>query len=152
MGRTRVVATIGPASDSDEIIRALVDGGLDVARLNYSHGDHAGKNETYQRLRRIEAESGRPLGILADLPGPKLRLGRFEGHIDLVRGEEIDWAAIEEKYTPKRRCVRCSTVCFKDEFRPSQWNRKDKRYQCEDCVHKQQTAGTSLECMQCYIW
>jgi pyruvate kinase len=90
MGRTRVVATIGPASDSDEIIRALVDGGLDVARLNYSHGDHAGKNETYQRLRRIEAESGRPLGILADLPGPKLRLGRFEGHIDLVRGEEID--------------------------------------------------------------
>jgi len=90
MGRTRVVATIGPASDSEEVIRALIDGGMDVARLNYSHGDYAGKNKTYQLLRRIEAESGRPLGILADLPGPKLRLGRFEGHVDLVRGEEID--------------------------------------------------------------
>ena len=73
----KVVATLGPASNDKEMIRALFDAGADVFRLNMSHGSHAEIGERHRIIREVEAETGRPIGILADLQGPKLRVGVF---------------------------------------------------------------------------
>ena len=79
MRRTRIVATIGPASSDDKTLLSLLKSGVNVCRLNYSHGEPEQKTELYQRIRALESQIGRPTCILADLPGPKLRLGEFEG-------------------------------------------------------------------------
>ena len=89
MRNTRIIGTIGPASSDEEVLGHLVDAGLDVARLNYSHGSPKDKEILYKRIRKIEEDSGRPVGILADLPGPKIRLGRFHGDIMLNSGDEV---------------------------------------------------------------
>ncbi|CAL9393084.1 Pyruvate kinase [Streptomyces sp. enrichment culture] len=90
MRRAKIVCTLGPATDSYEQIKALVEAGMDVARLNLSHGAHAEHEERYHRVRRASEATGRSVGILADLQGPKIRLGRFrEGPVLLERGEEF---------------------------------------------------------------
>jgi len=79
----KIVATLGPASDDYEMIRALHEAGADVFRLNMSHGDHSEIAARHGIIRRIEADLGRPIAILADLQGPKLRVGTFaneDGH------------------------------------------------------------------------
>ncbi|HTK36053.1 MAG TPA: pyruvate kinase [Caulobacteraceae bacterium] len=76
--RARIVATLGPASRQPEQVLALAIAGADVFRLNFSHGSHEDHAETAAAVRQAEATTGRPLGILADLQGPKLRLGRFK--------------------------------------------------------------------------
>jgi pyruvate kinase len=87
MRRVKIVCTLGPATDSAERIRALVDAGMDCARLNFSHGEHAAHAEVARRVRAAAAEAGRPIAILADLSGPKMRVGRFPGGpIELVPG------------------------------------------------------------------
>ncbi|RJE81981.1 pyruvate kinase [Paracoccus onubensis] len=73
----KIVATLGPASSSKEMIRALFDAGADVFRLNMSHGSHDDHRARHATIREIEAETGRPIAILADLQGPKLRVGPF---------------------------------------------------------------------------
>jgi pyruvate kinase len=75
MRRTKIVATIGPASSAEPAIRDLVAAGVDVFRLNFSHGTHAGHGEAIARIRAAAAEAGRPLAILQDLSGPKIRTG-----------------------------------------------------------------------------
>ena len=75
--RGKIVCTLGPATGTDDAVRALVDAGMDVARLNFSHGDHADHEASYERVRKASAATGRAVGILADLQGPKIRLGRF---------------------------------------------------------------------------
>ena len=80
--RTKIVCTLGPAVASHEAILQLVRDGMDVARLNMSHGDHADHEQNYRWVREATDETGRAVGILADLQGPKIRLGRF------IRGEE----------------------------------------------------------------
>src|SRR5690625_3316746 len=77
MRRAKIVCTLGPATASPERLRALVDAGMDVARLNFSHGMHAEHQEVYHRVREAAEAAGRSVGILADLQGPKIRLGRF---------------------------------------------------------------------------
>lgn len=89
MRRTRIVATIGPACDDYETLKSLLEAGVDVCRFNYSHGEPEDKTDLYHRLRSIEDELGRPTCILADLPGPKLRLGNFSGVDLLEEGAEI---------------------------------------------------------------
>ena len=89
MRRTRIVATIGPACDDYETLKSLLEAGVDVCRFNYSHGEPEDKTELYHRLRSIEDELGRPTCILADLPGPKLRLGNFPEVELLEEGAEI---------------------------------------------------------------
>ncbi|MGH3325232.1 MAG: pyruvate kinase, partial [Streptomyces sp.] len=76
MRRAKIVSTLGPATDSYEQIKALVDAGMDVARLNMSHGSHAEHEERYHHVRKAAEEAGRSVGVLADLQGPKIRLGR----------------------------------------------------------------------------
>jgi pyruvate kinase len=83
----RILATLGPASSTRERIRALAEAGADVFRLNFSHGSHEDHAERYRLIRAVEAELGRPIGVLMDLQGPKLRVGRFaEGKVALVPG------------------------------------------------------------------
>ncbi|AKK09160.1 pyruvate kinase [Corynebacterium testudinoris] len=75
--RTKIVCTLGPAVASQDAILRLVEDGMDVARLNFSHGDHADHEQNYNWVRNATDVSGRAVGILADLQGPKIRLGRF---------------------------------------------------------------------------
>ncbi|KXO87937.1 pyruvate kinase [Tsukamurella pulmonis] len=77
--RTKIVCTLGPAVGTDEKVLALVEEGMDVARLNFSHGEHADHAVNYGRVRAASDTTGRAVGILADLQGPKIRLGRFTG-------------------------------------------------------------------------
>ena len=84
----KILATLGPASSSLEVIRALFTAGADVFRLNFSHGTHEDHKKRYDLIRQIEQETGRPIGILVDLQGPKLRVGTFEsGPVTLAPGE-----------------------------------------------------------------
>ena len=85
--KAKILATLGPASDSAAQIRALVEAGADVFRFNLSHGSHADHRRRYELVRQVEAEMGRPIGVLVDLQGPKLRVGAFRnGSVDLVAG------------------------------------------------------------------
>ena len=77
--RTKIVCTLGPAVASKDAILGLVRDGMDVARLNFSHGDYADHEQNYRWVRESTDETGHAVGILADLQGPKIRLGRFEG-------------------------------------------------------------------------
>ncbi|MGZ3217512.1 pyruvate kinase [Paracoccus sp. T5] len=84
----KIVATLGPASSTKDVIRALFDAGADVFRLNMSHGSHDDHRARYDTIREIEAETGRPIAILADLQGPKLRVGQFTaGAHELEEGD-----------------------------------------------------------------
>jgi pyruvate kinase len=88
--RAKIVCTIGPASESPERLRGLVDAGMDVARLNFSHGSHADHEKVYHLVREAAVASGRAVGILADLQGPKIRLGRFaDGPVDWRTGDSV---------------------------------------------------------------
>ena len=86
----KIVATLGPASADPERIRALFDAGVDVFRLNFSHGTHEQHRASFSAIRQIEADTGRPIGVLADLQGPKLRVGKFAGgRIELAAGKRF---------------------------------------------------------------
>ncbi len=86
--RTKIVCTIGPATSSEEQLRALLGAGMNVARLNFSHGSHADHASVIERLRRLGEELRRPIAILQDLAGPKVRIGTFAGgSAELVPGK-----------------------------------------------------------------
>ncbi|AHK32305.1 Pyruvate kinase [Rhodococcus opacus PD630] len=88
--RTKIVCTLGPATATGDRIRELVESGMDVARLNFSHGEHADHEENYKRVRAASDATGKAVGVLADLQGPKIRLGRFaEGRTTWANGEEV---------------------------------------------------------------
>jgi len=90
MARTKIVATIGPASSHPDTIRKMLHAGMNVARVNFSHGDHETHRETFRMLRRVAAEEEKVLSILADLQGPKLRLGHVGSDgIQLSVGDEV---------------------------------------------------------------
>ncbi len=88
--RTKIIATIGPASDSNEMIEKLIRAGVNIFRLNMSHGDHAGHKEVYLRIRELAESMNRTVGILADLCGPKIRTGKFKnGQVELKSGSKL---------------------------------------------------------------
>jgi pyruvate kinase len=88
--RAKIVCTLGPVTSSLEAITALVEAGMNVARMNFSHGDHEDHRRVFDRIRQAAAASGRPVGILGDLQGPKIRLGRFaDGPVEWASGERI---------------------------------------------------------------
>lgn len=89
--RAKIVATLGPASSTPEIFRQLVRAGLDVARLNFSHGTHDQKTELIRMVRKISKEECKPICILADLQGPKIRTGKLKGHkpVQLIAGKRL---------------------------------------------------------------
>src|SRR5438270_4362142 len=88
--RTKIIATLGPASSTAEIITRLFHAGADVFRLNFSHGTHEDHAARITLIRELEQQSGRPIGILADVQGPKLRVGRFAGgRVHLQTGQRF---------------------------------------------------------------
>jgi pyruvate kinase len=88
--RTKIVCTIGPATQTPEALTQLIRAGMDIARLNFSHGDHASHALSIQHIRRAAAEVGKPVAILGDLQGPKLRVGIMqEGGVPITPGETL---------------------------------------------------------------
>jgi len=88
--KTKIVCTLGPASSTSETLDKLIAAGLNVARLNFSHGTHEGHRETFGRVREAAARAGQEVAILQDLQGPKIRVGLLDGGcMELVEGDEV---------------------------------------------------------------
>jgi len=88
--KVKILATLGPAIRDAAHIRQLVEAGVNLFRLNFSHGEHADHAQRYQWVREVERELNQPIGVLMDLQGPKLRVGRFaEGKVQLVNGQSL---------------------------------------------------------------
>ena len=86
--KTRIVCTIGPASETPEIMEAMIGAGMNVARLNFSHGDFAGKRKMIETIRAASGKAGCRVAIMADLPGPKMRIGTFAHEpLELKKGD-----------------------------------------------------------------
>lgn len=98
--RTKIVATIGPASRSRDVIQQMLAAGMNVARLNFSHGDYKDHAETIALLRQVANAEATPLTLLQDLQGPKIRVGQLpEGSIELVEGEQVNLVPLSEEET-----------------------------------------------------
>ncbi len=96
--KTKIVATLGPACDSVETIAAMIKAGLNVARINFSHGDHAQHKAMIENIRTADKKLGTATSILADLQGPKLRVGKIsKGGVELVDGSHVTFTTIEDK-------------------------------------------------------
>src|SRR3990167_5548138 len=90
MRRAKIVCTLGTATNSQEMLEKLINAGMDVARLNFSHGTHADHLLTIERLRAAQLKVRKAVGILGDLQGPKIRTGKLEtGAVELVEGKEL---------------------------------------------------------------
>src|SRR5947209_2339037 len=88
--RTKIVATVGPASRDPAVLEALVRAGVNVFRLNLSHGSHEQHRAAYHQVRAVAAAAGEPVAVLADLCGPKIRVGQFNGgQVALAAGERV---------------------------------------------------------------
>src|SRR3954464_13727458 len=99
----KIVATLGPASSSPELIRALFEAGADVFRFNFSHGSHEDHQKRYDIVRSIEQETGRPIAFLAALQGRNLRVGRLaEGPITLDEGDRVRFGLVPAPGTRDR--------------------------------------------------
>ncbi|HJL18626.1 MAG TPA: pyruvate kinase [Sandaracinaceae bacterium LLY-WYZ-13_1] len=115
MRRAKIVCTLGPASNTPEMVDALIDAGMDCARLNFSHGDHETHARTAELVREAAAKRRRPVAVLADLCGPKMRVGRFaDGPVQLEEGarfvlttEDVpgDAERVSHSYEPLSRDV-----------------------------------------------
>src|SRR6266436_2520861 len=112
----KIVATLGPASSSPELIRALFDAGADVFRLNFSHGTHDDHKRRFDAIRAIERDVGRPIGILQDLQGPKIRIGTLKsGPTRLTTDSTVRFRLSSEPGDAPFRCrIRrsCATYCL----------------------------------------
>lgn len=97
--RTKIVATVGPSTDSYELVRDLIKGGANGLRLNFSHGTHAEHGQRIKWIRKASAELGKPVAIIQDLQGPKVRLGDFEGIINVRTGQPLQFMYLGE-YAP----------------------------------------------------
>ncbi|MCL5436226.1 MAG: pyruvate kinase [Patescibacteria group bacterium] len=89
MKKTKIICTIGPASNSPETLRQLVEAGMDVARLNFSHGDYQSHKRVIEQVRKLSRELNRPIGVMLDLQGPKIRVGELSHPVTLKRNETV---------------------------------------------------------------
>ncbi len=90
MRKTKIICTIGPSTDTEKPMRQLIENGMDVARFNFSHGDHAAHKIRIDLLKKLRAEYGRPIGILLDTKGPEVRVKSFKsGCAELKEGEKF---------------------------------------------------------------
>jgi pyruvate kinase len=124
--KTKIVATIGPASQAPEVMDAMLRAGMDVARLNFSHGDFDSHRRAIEHLRAGGGAEGRRLAILADLPGPKMRIGSVPGdRIELRSGERLtlttdditgDRHRVSVSFDRLPQAVRPGSMLFLDEI------------------------------------
>src|SRR5688572_22588584 len=124
--RTKIVATLGPASSEPDVLRRLIDAGVDVCRLNFSHGSHEEKARLIGLIREVSKEAGKPVGILQDLQGPKIRVGPLTtAQIDLHEGGMVriygdtrrvgDESGFAIEYEPLHHEVRPGNYIFIDD-------------------------------------
>src|SRR5690242_5469415 len=105
--KTKIVCTMGRASNSEVMLERLINAGMNVARLNFSHGTLDEHRETIQRIRRVSEKMGRVVGILADLPGPKIRIGKLAKEpITLRRGTIVTFTT--ENILGNEKVIPCS--------------------------------------------
>ena len=98
--RTKIVATIGPATQTEEVIIDLIKAGVTTFRLNFSHGDHNDHEERIKTIRKVSKKLNIDVGILQDLQGPKIRLGRFkDGPVKVKKGDNFILTSIEVECT-----------------------------------------------------
>jgi pyruvate kinase len=115
--RAKIVCTLGPATSDPERIRGLIDAGMDVARLNFSHGSHADHEGSFRLVREAAEASGRAVGILADLQGPKIRLGRFaDTKVEWRTGDTVYITSDDVVGTKER--VSCTYTKLPQEVKP----------------------------------
>jgi pyruvate kinase len=119
MRRTKIICTVGPASESAEMLRNLIEAGADIFRLNFSHGTVAGHQSIIRSIRTVADDIEKPVAILQDLPGPKIRLGVFkDGSVELHAGDQFCLTADEVPGDHGRASVSYSKL--PDEVRPGQ--------------------------------
>ena len=99
MRRAKIVATIGPASDSEQALESLMKAGMNIARLNFSHGTHEQHQKRVAAIRAVSKRLGLPIGILQDLQGPKIRVGKLVAPLQLEVDEQICLFATNTKTT-----------------------------------------------------
>lgn len=105
MKRTKIVCTLGPASDTKTKIKQLAKAGMDVARLNFSHGDYPSHERLVENVRAVSKELSKPIAILQDLQGPKIRIGQLEKDIELSKGDGILLIPENEKTSIKKKII-----------------------------------------------
>ena len=119
IGRTKIVATIGPASSAPEVLRQLIEAGVSVFRLNFSHGTHEEHSAVVSHIRSVSRAMGRHVGILQDLCGPKMRLGSIPGDMVECRlGEEF--TLVSEPSGRDARELTCSYQRLPDDLKPGE--------------------------------
>ena len=119
MRRTKIICTVGPATESAEMLRKLVEAGTDVFRLNFSHGTVSEHQSIIRRIRVVEEETGKAVAILQDLPGPKIRLGVFkDGSVELQAGDRFRLTT--DEITGDHESASVSYAKLPDEVRPGQ--------------------------------
>jgi pyruvate kinase len=120
MRRAKIVCTLGPATDTYDQVKALVDAGMDVARLNLSHGEHAEHEKLYQHVRKAADRTGRSVGLLADLQGPKIRLGRFREGPVLLEPDDTFTITVEEGIEGNRHISGTTYAGLADDLTPGE--------------------------------
>ena len=115
MRKTKIICTIGPASANEKTITAMCKAGMNVARLNFSHGTHEGHGEVIALIKSVREKLGLPIAIMLDTKGPEYRIGTFEnGKIELADGDKCDrcWAYSTEGKQDEEGflCARCLNI------------------------------------------
>ena len=116
--RAKIVATLGPASSDPDTVLELVEAGLDVARINFSHGDETSWSQAVQSVRRAQEITGKPVAILGDLQGPKIRIGAVPDGTEITRGERVDIVVGSEaaaEYSEDCLTLSCNYAALVDE-------------------------------------
>ncbi len=116
--KTKIVATIGPACSAEKPLRRVIEAGVDVCRLNFSHGTHDSHSAVLERIRRISSELGRSVAVLQDLCGPKIRVTKLPGDaIDLVEGSVVEVVAGLAQ-SDRKDLIGASLECIADNAAP----------------------------------
>ena len=102
MRRTKIICTIGPASCSEEVMRELLLAGLNVARMNFSHGTHESHAEMIARFRKVRDELKLPAAVMLDTKGPEIRLGLFDEPVEVVSGQAYTFSTVETPGTAEK--------------------------------------------------
>ena len=134
MRRAKIVATFGPAVAEYDKAKAIIEAGVDVARMNLSHGDHSVHEGVYQTIRKAAADVNKPVGILVDLQGPKIRLGRFANDKEFLKDGDTFTITTEDIAGD---ATICSTT-YKglpdfDRSHPTTMNVSDKWFFVKEC-------------------
>ncbi|MBD3169179.1 MAG: pyruvate kinase [candidate division Zixibacteria bacterium] len=143
--RTKIVATIGPASDKEDVLKKMIQTGMDVVRLNFSHGTIESHSESVKRIKKISQDAGKNVAILQDLPGPKIRLGKMRENVVVKRGDLYTFVKRNVVGDEKRASINYTSL-FKSDLKEARLLIDDGRVEMR--VVKQ--GKESLECKVVY--